>query len=93
MRKLAKRVLPAIMVLIALSVPVLCQQEVDPSYYAPVPDTSAQGLSRPVIQTTSAPKRDPKPALLSTAYHANVSRAKVRKSAAVTSGRKNSTRK
>ncbi len=92
MTKFANRVLPRLLVIIAFSVPVLCQQEVDPSYYAPVPSTTAPQPSGAVVRTMSEPKQV-KPALVPTAYHPNASRAKVRKAAAVKSGNKNSTRK
>ncbi len=92
MFKLAKRPLRQFLILIALSAPALSQQEVDPSYFAPVPETAAQQPNSPVAQSVPAPKPDTKPALVSTAYHPNASRAKVHKTAAVT-GRKNSPRK
>ncbi len=93
MTKLAIRVLPEMLFLIAFSVPVLSQQEVDPSYYAPVHETTAQQQpNSPVVQTASAPKQGTKPTLVSIVYHPNGSHAKVRKAAAA-SGKKNSTRK
>lgn len=89
MKTLVQRLCSGMLLLMVMSLPAVSQQEVDPDYYAPVPEPASQHV-RPTA-TAAVAGKNTKPALVSTAYHPNTAPRKARKSAV--SGRKSSVRK